>query len=287
MHSKLIEEDQAVRDVPKDVFCYARPDLWKPQIWSIFDDVLDQGVIDEFLQYPPEEFDEDLFWLDEIVLETKNRFISMKKLAGERLAHQYRALRAAHGTRTSNIESFYRSGLHRLCSDEMDQIASDLLVRPDHPSTTQKLLNDAICEVNAKGTGGRDGFLYLCTDERELIDRAGHYLIYGSEYLYNLAIRAMDTWSAQRFLKSIGIPTMIVCDIPFADIPTYQQEYFATKCIERMFCDLLGQSISFGHSPAIILQQDLLPEHIVGHYHPSLISDPFNRHFPYNFEASS
>lgn len=43
-------------------------------------------------------------------------------------------------------------------------------------------------DVEARNEGGgREGRLWLCADERNLTTRsgsAGHYLVYGSEYLY-------------------------------------------------------------------------------------------------------
>ena len=273
---RLIDERQNARSVPDDVFCFARSDVWKPVLWNILGDFLTQSVKEEFVRNPPKYVvSDDLSWLDEIIMETSDNFVAIKELTANRIARHYRAFRAAHGTRTDNLTSFYHRGLRRLRSGEIEDIARKLLINASFPYANEKSLMNAIDELDAKGPGCRDGFLYFCADEHELIDQASHYLIYGSEYLYCIAMRVIGTWNAQRLLKSIGEPTMIVCDLPFEFLSQDQREDFAGMCLEIMFTELLGETDEYGHGSAVMLSCDVSSDCIVGHYHPSKIRDPF------------
>ena len=245
-------------------------------MWNIIGDYLGQDVKDEFVRNPPKYVvSDDLSWLDEIILETRDQFVSMKQITAERMASHYRAFRASHGTRTANVDSFYCQGLRKLRSDEFDRLARELLLTQEFSYASEKSLVAAIEEIDAKGPGCREGYLYFCADEQELIENAGHYLIYGSEYLYCLAIRVVGAWHAQKLLTSIGKPTMIVCDLPYGYLSPDQQSEFAGMCLEVMFSELLGRNDNFGHGTAVMLSRDVPPKYIVGHYHPQETRDPF------------
>lgn len=272
----LVDERQNLRPTPDDVFCFARPDVWKPALWNVLGGVLTQSVKDEFVRNPPKYVvSDDLGWLDDIILETNDSFVSIKELTANKIASHYRAFRVAHGTRTDNLTSFYSHGLRRLRSGEMDDIARKLLISDAFPYATEKSLMAAIKELDAKGPGCRDGYLYFCADERELIEHAGHYLIYGSEYLFCLAMRVIGKSNTQKLLKSTGKPTMIVCDLPFEFISQSQQENFAGMCLEMMFSELLGETDEYGHGSAVMLNRDVPSNCVVGHYHPTKIRDPY------------
>jgi hypothetical protein len=122
---------------------------------------------------------------------------------------------------------------------------------------------------------------YFCADERNLTSRdggAGHYLIYGSEYLFSLASRITSAADAKKTLKKIGRPTVFVCDIPTGLISQHTFREFTGLIIEYLFCELVdgfeSHALAPGAGSALRLTTDLPAQHIVGHYHPLRIYDP-------------
>lgn len=275
---RLIERDP----VPGDVFCYPAVDSWRGRIWALLGDVVTENVKRAFKRNPPEYLvSDDLTWLNEIVLEETGRDVEMKSLLADRLPQEYRAFRAGHGTRTNDLGQFYQQGLLCLRAEEPEARARELFMTADFAGVTEEKFAAAVADVDArKAAGGREGRLYFCADERSLMTRSGrcgHYLIYGGEYLYCLGIRLINKFDAQRVLKSIGRPTMLVCDIPMAMMRPSTLGEFAGSMLEFMFCELIGEqshALSPGAGSAFSLTLDLPAEHILGHYHPARIYDP-------------
>ena len=117
--------------------------------------------------------------------------------------------------------------------------------------------------------------LHLCADERDFTTRSGnsgHYLDFGSEYLFNLAIRLVDEYEAKRALRTTGAPTILVFDIPMAMICAATLEEFAGSVLEYLFCELVedleAHALGPGAGSALSLTRDLPPETLTGHYHP-------------------
>jgi hypothetical protein len=268
--------------VPGDVFCYPDVASWRDRIGALLGDILTEAVKDKFKRNPPEYVvSDDLTWLNEIVLAVEGRDVEMKSLTAERLAKEYRAFRAGHATRTNDLAQFYEGGLRCLRAHEAEERARTLFVTSDFPWVTEEKFEAAVAEVNARNpSGGREGRLYFCADERSLITRlggSGHYLVYGGEYLYCLGMRLVGTFDAKKILKSVGRPTMFVCDIPISLMRESTLKEFAGSILEFLFCELIGeQSHALGPSAgsALSLTVDLPPENIVGHYHPARVHDP-------------
>lgn len=268
-----------VRD---DVFCFPDVASWRDRIWALLGDIMTDAVKGEFKRNPPEYVvSDDLTWLNEIVFAVEGRDVEMKSLTALRLSQEYRAFRASHATRTNELAPFYEGGLKCLRADEAEEKARALFMTSDFPWVTEEKFEAAIADINARNpSGGREGRLYFCANESSLITPlggSGHYLIYGGEYLYCLGMRLVGTLDAKKVLKSVGRPTMFVCDIPIKLMREYTLEEFAGSILEFLFCELVGeQSHALGPSAgsALSLMVNLPPEHIVGHYHPARIYDP-------------
>lgn len=225
---------------------------------------------------------DDLGWLDRLVLSATGRAVDMKTLMADRLRHEYRAFRAGHATRTDDVGQFYRSGLRILRADEAEARARSLWLNERFPMASEAGLEKAIADLKARSpAGGRPGWLYFAADERSLITRSGgsgHYLVYGSEYLFCIGIRVVSRWQTKETLKAIGRPTMFVCDIPMTMLRDSTVEAFGGSILEFLFSELVegmdARALSPGAGSNLSLACDLPPENIVGHYHPDRIYDP-------------
>lgn len=268
--------------VPDDVFCYPLVVSWRDRIWRMLGDVITDGVRAEFARHPPEYIvSDDLSWLDGMISRATGQTVDMKELVATRLSREFRVFRAAHGTRTNDLARFYKVGLRRLQAEEVEDRGRKLFLSGQFEDATEQRLQAAIDELGARNTnGGRGGKLYFCADERSLITQmgsSGHYLVYGSEYLYCLGMRVVSAFEAKRTLKAIGRPTMFVCDIPMPLMQFHTLREFGGMVMEYLFCDLIDDpdchALSPGAGSALSLIKDLPAEHIVGHYHPESVYD--------------
>ena len=278
----LHEVVSARASIPDDVFCYSAVPTWRKRVWTLIDDVITNQVKAAFKRNPPDYLvSDDLTWLNEIVSAETGRHVEMKRLLAFRLAREYRAFRVGHGTRTNDLAQFYERGLRYLRAGDVEDTARALFMVPKFNGVTENKFAAAVNAINARSAaGGREGHLYFCANERDLITRtggAGHYLIYGSEYLYCLGIRLVGPSETQKTLKSIGRPTMFVCDIPMTTMCSSTLMDFAGSILEYLFSELIDRrmhALSPEAGSALSLARDLPPEHIVGHYHPARVYDP-------------
>lgn len=281
-----IADDLALRPLPpEDVLSFPLVDRWRDRFWRMIADFVTDYVKAEFVRNPPEYVvSEDLGWLDEIVMRVTGKAVDTKELVASRLAREYRAFRVAHGTRTDDVGEFYARGLRVLRAGEVEDRARAIFLDGSLGGAVEDRMVAAIDDIGARRPeGGREGILYFCADERSLVTRmggCGHYLVYGSEYLFCLGIRVVDRWEAKRLLKSIGRPTVLVCDIPMTLMRERTLREFAGMMVELAFCELLPDRESHSGSPwagtALSIPVDLPGDCIVGHYHPADVHDPLN-----------
>ncbi len=268
---------------PHDVFSYPLVETWRDRIWRMLGDFITEEVKAEFVRDPPEYVvSDDLSWLDNLINDVTGEITDIKTLTADRLREEYRAFRAGHATRTNDLAQFYRDGLKILNAAEVEDRARSIFLNGQFKYVTEQRLQDAIDEIDARNpAGGREGRLYYCAREEELFSRAGgagHYLTYGSEYLYCLGIRVASSWETKKVLTGIGSPTMFVCDIPMVMIRSATLEEFGGSILEYLFCELVDEleahALSLGAGSALSLTENLPAECIVGHYHPATIYDP-------------
>ena len=266
-----------------DVFCYPLVETWRERIWRMLGDLVTDEVRAEFVRHPPEYVvSDDLSWLDDLINGVTGEITDIKTLTADRLRKEYRAFRAGHATRTNDLAQFYQNGLKVLNAAEVEDRARSVFLNGQFKYATEERLQNAIDEIKARDpAGGREGRLYYCAREEELFSRAGgagHYLTYGSEYLYCLGIRVASSWETKKALTGIGSPTMFVCDIPMVMIRSGALEEFAGSILEYLFCELVDEleahALSPGAGSALSLTENLPAECIVGHYHPATIYDP-------------
>lgn len=276
-----IPVDLDKRDPPaSDVLCFAKPDTWVDPIWRLLSDVLTDDVRAAFCAEPPQHpYSDDLSWLDDIIFDETGEMVDIKPLLAGRLRDTYRAVRAAHATRTDDLSSFYEKGVRMLRPDEIEDRVRLLFLNGRYPHATEETLARATEVVGADGH--RAGRLHLACIEESLYTRegsSGHYLTYGSEYLYCLAMRTADTAAAKKVLSGIGRPTLFVCDVPMDQVRTGDLLEASGMMLEFLFSGLVDkietEAFTAWQGPILVLQEDLGPETIVGHCHPDKVYDP-------------
>ena len=178
-------------------------------------------------------------------------------------------LRTYHGCRTEDAGLYVREGLRRHDRQAMTQRLHDLVGRHKDLAWLKPSLEQKIARIDNTIDLGR---LYVVVDDVFLIDTAGHYLIYGSEWIF-----AVLGQSAHKVLKSIGVPTLLEIDLPLDVVQAGIRRDFAADLLmewARRACNLPDW-----HTPlnfTFCLEQDIPLAWIVGHSHPVRIEDQFD-----------
>lgn len=179
-------------------------------------------------------------------------------------------LRVFHGCRVLDAGVFHRDGLKINDPTALEAEVRRIVAEEEGLAWMRPGLDDRIRTFDARE---RDtGRLYVCADETPQLDRSGHYLLYGSEW-----VQCVLGWGAHSVMKRRGTPTVVELDLPFslADHPT--RTTFARKLLQEWVRVLLNAptfvpALDF----SVILHHDLPASMVVGHHHPPMVKDPFN-----------
>lgn len=176
-----------------------------------------------------------------------------------------------HAARPLDVRTYYEAGLQIADYHNQQMTARQIFLTSEFPTITHEMLDAAIARV-----GNYDNKrAFVCLDERSLLDTAGHYLVYGSEYLCGIAA-ALNGFSGldyRQVLKRYGIPTMFRIRLPICFTSASEQLELATAIAEELAInskDDVVTPIDF----TFRLSRPLPPELILGHYHPAEIRDP-------------
>lgn len=250
---------------------------WRDEVWRMLSDVVDEHVIAEFRRSPPEFIvSDDLSWLDDIVRKVTAREVDTKDLLANCLLEHYDAIRAFHGARPGDVETYYENGLLLLDAERFEASVRSVFLSGGFPELTPAHIENAI---QAVGRDLREGRLYFEANERMLIDFCAHYMLYGSEYMVAIAAHIKGHRDYRQLLKHRGTPTVFVCDVPLEYMHPKAVADFAGLAIEVLFESLLDADYnhpSVGRGGGICLRRPLSPDCIVSHYHPDGLRDPLN-----------
>jgi len=274
--ARLVDPIHATRPpAPSDVWDHRAYPTWRADIWKLIEDFADADVKKAFLNSPPKYVVcDDLSWLDDIVYAVRNQEIDSKALLSERLRKRYKALRAVHGTRTTNIPKFYHDGLLPMVPELLHAQAREIFLGGEFPELTESLLQQAI---EAVGSDLREGRVWFEANEEMLIAQAGHYMLYGSEYVTAIAAHLLGNRDYRQVLKNYGKPTLFVCDVPLELISEGILREFAGGALESVFQELLDGPEFVAdrwRGAGFYIRKPLTAEHLVGHYHPDVRRDP-------------
>ena len=274
---RRIEPDPKRRSpAPGDVWNFHDYAGWRDEVWTLISNFADQAVQEAVVADPPEYVvSDDLGWLEAKILEVHGVSIDAFEAVMHALRSRYRSIRTAHGSRPTDVGSFYRHGLIPMDPARIQQQAWDIFMSPAYPELNEAMIAQAITDV---GHEGRSDRVWFECNETELVRRNGHYMLYGSEYL--LAISAhIEGRDYRQDLKGIGEPVVFICDVPLSYLHEGAMRSFAGCAVEALFQELLGESD--GPSPTrgcgFSIRRRLAPEHIVGHYRPIVGRDSFAR----------
>lgn len=220
-------------------------------------------------------YSDDLDWLPDSF--SFNAFVTA-------LTTMSAGIKVFHGCRPLSVNSYYHLGFSANKHANLKKQFEETF--PDVPSNITVPIFESIYETRSDENTKT---YFICDTERLVNGGAGHYLIYGSELLL-CATRALEEelkMSLIERLRSVGTPTIFEVHLPYELIPESQVKEFARGLLAAWgtFHKFPGENHRIEH--VVIINDKVLPEHIVNHYHPTKILD---RHrFPpsfYFFEES-
>jgi hypothetical protein len=188
-----------------------------------------------------------------------------------------------HACRPLDVSSFYSSGLQISDLDELNEVARSIYLAPGGPHVTESSF-DAVLESIDRSDHGK---VYVCLDDRELIEYCGTYLIYGSEHISGIGARlhAKHGYPYQQLLKRVGKPTIIRLRLSSDSVSGDKFEELAEhlNCSWEEYHKMPSPPID---SFSFMLRNPIASENVLSHIHPAEIPDPLfqNRVYKYRDE---
>ena len=191
---------------------------------------------------------------------------------------EFSHIRLYHLCRPTNLDSYYKNGIQVLDKSEAHMILKELFLNEQHPHVTEQKINKAINKMKPDfGKCTRSGVTHLVLDYRYLIRLAGHYGIYGSEYLYCLAVSI----GCGEELKETGTPTVFEFDVPVSILSEYGSLY--REILEEALYQYLEpcEIDEVDHTETLYVE-DVKKIELIEHFHPEYIPDPFRTYDVYD-----
>jgi hypothetical protein len=243
---------------------------WLPFVSRVIDPLLRKDARKKIRGYDTSDFyDDNSEWLKLLGQQlTIGVDVAVKRLAA---ALVQTSMRTYHGCRPKDVRTYFEQGLRIHCRQELKAQFQTLI--PDNAllSTKQEeVLEDKF----------RNGKLYVVVDDRYLVDFAGHYMIYGSEWLM-----AVLPYHRDLLLES-GTPTVLEISLPLARVDFKTRIELARYMLLEWARQLVrnGEIILFDFS--FMFKENLPRELIVSHFHPGEIRNPLEKMAPYPVDIS-
>lgn len=176
---------------------------------------------------------------------------------------EYTHIRGYHGCRPIDVNHYYQNGIIPISKD---RILSDAIFRLKNDINTVKKIKETF-EVNWRKFDSYHKAVWFSISKEELVNKCGHYLIYGSEFVMELATQLYS----QHLLKQHGLPTVFCCDISLENLSKETINEIEEHFIKR---DSSGGFKIIGK---------LNPIDIDSHFHPEAIYDWHNSGNTYRY----
>lgn len=175
-------------------------------------------------------------------------FVWKKNLHNINLS-DYTHIKVYHACRPTNIGFYIKEGIRCFSKKEAYKKVLEILLQCGVSE------EDIMKCFNENWDSEIDHFnhIFVCVSKKELLSESGQYLKYGSEFISGIAAAL----SCQDKLNSIGVPTLIECDIAVEKIPNEITEYIGNNMYEDGSWD-----------GGICLLGEIEPNEIVGYIQP-------------------
>jgi hypothetical protein len=251
------------------ILIWRDPADWNEAIHRLLEDCLPQAIKVAIERDPEEYFYYYAEWSEKGNIQCRNG----KELPGYRelmegIERIYPKIRMFHACRTADINSYLTDGLLTMDLSEQIQKAKQIFMSDRFPHITEEHINSAAKEIASQG---RENKICLSLDDINLREHTPEYFRYGSESLRIIALHLpkIGNENYMEFLRTIGTPTIFVCDVPSHQIE--KQRFF------HMVTELIRWTVSYPYKPGeeapsidftFTFNSDIDPGFITSYYHP-------------------
>lgn len=181
----------------------------------------------------------------------------------------FATVRTYHGCRTEDAGLYHRVGIRRndpaALADEVRRIVRE----EDRLAYLRPAIEQRLRDFDS--TDRDIGRLYLVIDDRGLTNSAGHYLLYGSEW-----IQCVLGFEAHEPLRRRGVPTILSVNLPLSIVTSHEREQLAEALVQEWTRIKVNRpdwvpELDF----TFCLREDIPGAMIVNHFHPEVMCDPF------------
>jgi hypothetical protein len=175
-------------------------------------------------------------------------------------------VRLAHGCRPSGLAGYMRNGIRPYDAESFRKLLETFLHKKS-VAPYRRFILESIPELADRGDESK---VFLALDERSLLAYAGHYLIYGSEWLTS----ALGE-NGRQVLKRYGVPTLLYVNWPLRNASRSELLQFAHRIFRewvRLTC--LGTVSTCFADFTFVALGGVDASLIAGHRHPNRITDP-------------
>lgn len=259
----------------KHILVWSGYSSWAQRIESLLYDLLPKLAIRLAVCNPPSiRSDTSFEWMRQYISAAEN---DLSWDLEEKIFHKTRRLfpliRAYHGCRPENPKTYHIDGIVPLDYDLMTQRAKSFF--KEVAGVTEDQFLEATKDYGRYLTNGE---IWFSLNPVHIYKYACHYMIYGSEHIAGIAAnlrRHIDhTINYQLFLKLIGKPTLLICNVPTVWLDYDTVLSLANNLITRYLNKEAGRSVSICDDDfCFVLRKRLPPRHIVFVHHPIVLQD--------------
>jgi hypothetical protein len=249
---------------------------WKqPRTWTLaLSRCLRPHLNKRGIRYLQRTGEQNICWDDPIWLDFTQKIIDtdldrIVKIIADNL--YFSMVRVYHGCRTLDAGSYHLEGIRLndptvLTGDLIQLVAANEGLAYLRPNIVRR-----IAEFDDRD---RDtGKLHVALDDRTLINQAGHYLLYGSEWMQSIL-----GFEAHRAILQWGSPTIIQAHLPLSMSCSATRTELARALLQEWTRIRVNRpKWTPERDFTFTLNVPVPAEMIVGHEHPACIRDPLHK----------
>ena len=182
----------------------------------------------------------------------------------------YSHVKAYHACRPSNISDYYKNGIYPRSYEEL---LNDFMAFIEETIKITVPL-EKVEMVRKKIGTFHDKRVFLALDKNTLIEEAGHYAIYGSEFIHAMAVHLGENGVpiTREHLKRRGTPTIFTVVFPIDKSSDDDVNSLVTKINNAIYEKSISTRVDFTFEFFTAIDADS----IVAHEHPKRIRDQHN-----------
>jgi hypothetical protein len=263
--------------VNPDLILYAEPSTWMPLVSSFLLPQLRRGALARWRKRRLDRlYADDSEWL---LILGAGLTVPYDCVEGElNCTLKTRRILGFHACRPKNLDGYFSRGIMAPDAPALIELLEDAIEELEIPSLRSELLATGRSRLKEH----TDSVVYFVLDQRDLLRRAGHYLIYGSEWLCSVF------GPRQPLLRNRGVPTLMEIAFPLAEASGGDRQQLARLLLHE-WTRLTGLNLD---APRLVdfsfaVQGGIPSASIVGHSHPSAIRDPLDGFREYVHERTT